>query len=285
MCPENEVPPGGPPGDISEDELKKILGEDYAAVVGPPDPAEGAAAAAAADGSGAADGPGADPAGADGASAEGTRTSPEAAGADAQDAAAFGADASAAGGPAAGSPSDPSMSDEEAEEWARRLEEQMEEEARAPAGAATPAAMPGAAMSTAAASPAGWAAESRPPAFAGGGAPASFGASIPPASPVQPVHFAQIEDSGARTAGSIDVLLDVKLPISVELGRTEMEVKEILQCAPGTVIELHKLAGEPVDVFINGRMVAQGEVVVVDEHFGVRVTSLLSPGERVRSLA
>jgi flagellar motor switch protein FliN/FliY len=102
---------------------------------------------------------------------------------------------------------------------------------------------------------------------------------------VQPVQFAQIEDSGARAHGSIDVLLDVRLPISVELGRTDMEVKEILECGPGTVIELNKLAGEPVDIYINGRMVAQGEVVVVDEHFGVRVTSLLTPSERVRSLA
>jgi flagellar motor switch protein FliN/FliY len=102
---------------------------------------------------------------------------------------------------------------------------------------------------------------------------------------VQPVQFAQIEDSGASAHGSIDMLLDVRLPISVELGRTEMEVKEILECGPGTVIELTKLAGEPVDIYINGRLVAQGEVVVVDEHFGVRVTGLLTPSERVRSLA
>jgi len=90
---------------------------------------------------------------------------------------------------------------------------------------------------------------------------------------------------GERQDGNIDLLLDVKLPISIELGRTEMLVKEILECGPGTVIELNKLAGEPVDVFVNGRMVAQGEVVVVDEHFGVRVTNLLSPQDRVRSLS
>ena len=102
---------------------------------------------------------------------------------------------------------------------------------------------------------------------------------------VQPVHFSQLEDIGSPREGSIDMLLDVKLPISVELGRTEMLVKEILEYGPGTVIELNKLAGEPVDVFINGRLIAQGEVVVVDEHFGVRVTNLLSPRDRVKSLA
>ena len=102
---------------------------------------------------------------------------------------------------------------------------------------------------------------------------------------VQPVHFGQLDEGGQRQEGSIDLLLDVKLPISVELGRTEMLVKEILECGPGTVIELNKLAGEPVDIFINGRMIAKGEVVVVEEHFGVRVTNLLSPRDRVRSLA
>ena len=106
------------------------------------------------------------------------------------------------------------------------------------------------------------------------------------ASPVvQPVHFSQLEEAGQPREGSIEMLLDVRLPISVELGRTEMLVKEILDYGPGTVIELNKLAGEPVDVFINGRLIAQGEVVVVDEHFGVRVTNLLSPRDRVKSLA
>ena len=152
------------------------------------------------------------------------------------------------------------MTDAEAEAWAAQMEMEAPKEAAAPAAAPPPAAT---------------AAIPRP-------------AAAPPApapSVVQPVQFAQIEDGGAHAHGSIDVLLDVRLPISVELGRTDMEVKEILELGPGTVIELTKLAGEPVDIYINGRLVAQGEVVVVDEHFGVRVTSLLTPSERVRSLA
>lgn len=114
---------------------------------------------------------------------------------------------------------------------------------------------------------------------------AGASASLEPTLPVQAVHFGQLDEGGRRNEGNIELLLDVKLPISVELGRTETLVKEILEYGPGTVIELNKLAGEPVDVFVNGRMVAQGEVVVVDEHFGVRVTNLLSPRERVQSLA
>ncbi len=83
---------------------------------------------------------------------------------------------------------------------------------------------------------------------------------------------------------NLDLLLDVKLPISIELGRTTMKIKEILTLGPGSVVELKKLAGEPVDLLINNHTVAKGEVVVVDENFGLRITSLLSPEERLKSL-
>lgn len=102
---------------------------------------------------------------------------------------------------------------------------------------------------------------------------------------IQPLQFSQIQGGGGSRPGSLELLLDVKLPISVELGRTEALVQDILEYGPGTVIELAKLAGDPIDVLVNGRLVAQGEIVVVDEHFGVRVTNLLSPKDRVRSLA
>lgn len=102
---------------------------------------------------------------------------------------------------------------------------------------------------------------------------------------VQPVQFSQIEGGAQKAQNSLDMLLDIKLPISVELGRTQMLVRDILDYGPGTVIELDKLAGDPVDILVNGRLVAQGEVVVVDDHFGVRLTILLSPAERVRTLA
>jgi flagellar motor switch protein FliN/FliY len=84
---------------------------------------------------------------------------------------------------------------------------------------------------------------------------------------------------------NIDLLLDVRMPVAIELGRTELPIAELLTLGPGSVIELNKLAGEPVDLLVNSKIIARGEVVVVDENFGVRVTSLLSPEERVKSLA
>lgn len=102
----------------------------------------------------------------------------------------------------------------------------------------------------------------------------------------QPLQFPQLSQVPPPAGGgSLELLMDVRLPISVELGRAEMEIKDILEFGPGTVVELNKMAGDLVDIMVNGRLVAQGEVVVVDEHFGVRVTHLLSPQDRIRSLA
>ena len=83
---------------------------------------------------------------------------------------------------------------------------------------------------------------------------------------------------------SLELLMNVRLKVSVELGRTEMLVKDILDLGPGSVIELNKLAGEPIDILANGTLIAKGEVVVVDENFGVRITSLVSPEERLQSV-
>ncbi len=82
----------------------------------------------------------------------------------------------------------------------------------------------------------------------------------------------------------IDLLLDVELDVTVELGRKVMVVEDILRLGKGAVIELNKLAGEPVDVLVNGKKLAEGEVVVVEDHFGVRLTHLLEPSERIKSL-
>jgi len=82
----------------------------------------------------------------------------------------------------------------------------------------------------------------------------------------------------------IDLLLDVELDVTVELGRKIMVVEDILRLGKGAVIELNKLAGEPVDVLVNGKKLAEGEVVVVEDHFGVRLTHLLEPSERIKSL-
>jgi flagellar motor switch protein FliN/FliY len=102
-----------------------------------------------------------------------------------------------------------------------------------------------------------------------------------------PVEFQQLslQAPSSPTRSSIDLLLDVKMPIAIELGRTEMAISEILNLGPGSVVELNKLAGEPVDLLVNGRVIARGEVVVVDENFGVRITLLMSPQERLKSLA
>ena len=79
--------------------------------------------------------------------------------------------------------------------------------------------------------------------------------------------------------------MDVDLPISIELGRTKMTISDILALGPGSVVELNKLAGEPVDLLVNQKIVAKGEVVVVDESFGLRITQLMTPEERLKALA
>jgi len=80
------------------------------------------------------------------------------------------------------------------------------------------------------------------------------------------------------------MLMDVTLPVSIELGRTSLKIEDILSLGPGSVVELDKLAGEPVDVLVNDRLLAKGEVVVIDENFGVRITSMISPQDRIKSL-
>jgi flagellar motor switch protein FliN/FliY len=82
----------------------------------------------------------------------------------------------------------------------------------------------------------------------------------------------------------IDMLLDLSLPIAIELGKTTMMVKDILELERGSIVEFDKMASEPVDILINGKKMAEGEVVVIDKHFGIRITSLTEPSDRLRSL-
>lgn len=82
----------------------------------------------------------------------------------------------------------------------------------------------------------------------------------------------------------LDMLLDVPLEVNVELGRTRMTIQDLLQLGPGSVIELDKVAGEPLDILVNGRLVARGEAVVVNDKFGVRITDIVSPQERIQRL-
>ncbi|HMN99429.1 MAG TPA: flagellar motor switch phosphatase FliY [Miltoncostaeaceae bacterium] len=108
-----------------------------------------------------------------------------------------------------------------------------------------------------------------------------------PAPPVaQPVTFPSLDDMPARPGGSdISLLLDVPLQVTVELGRTQLRIRNVLELVPGSIIELDKLAGEPVDVLVNGKPIARGEVVVIDEEFGVRITDVASHAKRLRGLA
>ncbi|AMP39463.1 MULTISPECIES: flagellar motor switch protein FliN [Ralstonia solanacearum species complex] len=82
----------------------------------------------------------------------------------------------------------------------------------------------------------------------------------------------------------IDMILDIPVQLTVELGRTKVPIKNLLQLAQGSVVELDALAGEPMDVLVNGYLIAQGEVVVVNEKFGIRLTDIITPSERIRKL-
>jgi flagellar motor switch protein FliN/FliY len=89
---------------------------------------------------------------------------------------------------------------------------------------------------------------------------------------------------GGEGNGDLDLILDIPVTMTVELGRTKIPIKHILQLAQGSVIELDALAGEPMDVLVNGCLIAQGEVVVVNEKFGIRLTDIVTPSERMRRL-
>lgn len=94
--------------------------------------------------------------------------------------------------------------------------------------------------------------------------------------------FAPSESGGPQH--DIDMILDIPVQLTVELGRTKIPIKHILQLAQGSVVELDGLAGEPMDVLVNGCLIAQGEVVVVNEKFGIRLTDIITPSERIRKL-
>jgi flagellar motor switch protein FliN len=97
--------------------------------------------------------------------------------------------------------------------------------------------------------------------------------------------FPSLSPSGPLTQrDDIDMVLDIPVQLTVELGRTRIPIKHILQLAQGSVIELEALAGEPMDVLVNGFLIAQGEVVVVNEKFGIRLTDIVTPSERMRRL-
>lgn len=103
---------------------------------------------------------------------------------------------------------------------------------------------------------------------------------------VQTAQFQNLESSpaGGQRDRKMDLLFDLSLILSIELGRTSMPIKDILDLQRGSVVEFDKLASEPVDVLINGKKIAEGEVVVIEKHFGIRITSLVDATERIKNL-
>jgi flagellar motor switch protein FliN/FliY len=107
-----------------------------------------------------------------------------------------------------------------------------------------------------------------------------------PAPPPTPASFPSLDGGGAAPAPkNIDFILDIPMQVTVQVGSTKMVIRELLQLGQGSVIELEKLAGEPMEVLVNNKLVARGEVVVVNEKFGVRLTDVISAAERVQQLA
>jgi flagellar motor switch protein FliN/FliY len=96
--------------------------------------------------------------------------------------------------------------------------------------------------------------------------------------------FEELTDESSGEAVNMDSILDVPVTISMEIGRTKINIRNLLQLNQGSVVELDRLAGEPMDVLVNGTLIAQGEVVVVNEKFGLRLTDIISPSERVKRL-
>jgi len=107
-----------------------------------------------------------------------------------------------------------------------------------------------------------------------------------PSSPLASASFPPLNGGGAAPAPkNLDFILDIPMQVTVQVGSTKMVIRELLQLGQGSVIELEKLAGEPMEVLVNNKLVARGEVVVVNEKFGIRLTDVISAAERVQQLA
>ena len=108
-----------------------------------------------------------------------------------------------------------------------------------------------------------------------------------PAAKAEPEIFPELAGNtvSGGLANDIDFILDIPVLLTVELGRTKISIKNLLQLAQGSVVELDGLAGEPMDVLVNGCLIAQGEVVVVNDKFGIRLTDIVTPSERMRRLS
>jgi flagellar motor switch protein FliN len=115
--------------------------------------------------------------------------------------------------------------------------------------------------------------------------PAAAATEVEQVAPAQFANFTQAAPGLTGSGNDISMILDIPVQLTVELGRTRIPIKHILQLAQGSVVELETLAGEPMDVLVNGFLIAQGEVVVVNDKFGIRLTDIVTPSERMRRLS
>ncbi|CAB3946820.1 Flagellar motor switch protein FliN [Achromobacter insolitus] len=172
---------------------------------------------------------------------------------------------------------EPGTGSSPADDWADALAEQSRANPPTQADGLKPQDDWAAAMAeqTAAASPA---AEPAAP------APAPAPSAAPAAQPAAQSVFKPLAGTAGGAGADIDLIMDVPVQLTVELGRTRLTIKNLLQLGQGSVVELDGLAGEPMDIFVNGYLIAQGEVVVVEDKYGIRLTDIITPSERINRL-
>ncbi|MDQ6217060.1 flagellar motor switch protein FliN [Achromobacter insolitus] len=172
---------------------------------------------------------------------------------------------------------EPGTGSSPADDWADALAEQSRANPPTQADGLKPQDDWAAAMAeqTAAAAPA---AETAAP------APAPAPSAAPAAQPAAQSVFKPLAGTAGGAGADIDLIMDVPVQLTVELGRTRLTIKNLLQLGQGSVVELDGLAGEPMDIFVNGYLIAQGEVVVVEDKYGIRLTDIITPSERINRL-
>ncbi|CAB3932008.1 flagellar motor switch protein FliN [Achromobacter insolitus] len=172
---------------------------------------------------------------------------------------------------------EPGTGSSPADDWADALAEQSRANPPTQADGLKPQDDWAAAMAeqTAAAAPA---AEPAAP------APAPAASAAPAAQPAAQSVFKPLAGTAGGAGADIDLIMDVPVQLTVELGRTRLTIKNLLQLGQGSVVELDGLAGEPMDIFVNGYLIAQGEVVVVEDKYGIRLTDIITPSERINRL-
>ncbi|CAB3899526.1 MULTISPECIES: flagellar motor switch protein FliN [Achromobacter] len=176
---------------------------------------------------------------------------------------------------------EPGTGSSPADDWADALAEQSRANPPTQADGLKPQDDWAAAMAEQAAAPAAPAAAA--PAAAPAPAPAPAAAPAATASAAASV-FKPLAGATSGQGTDIDLIMDVPVQLTVELGRTRLTIKNLLQLGQGSVVELDGLAGEPMDIFVNGYLIAQGEVVVVEEKYGIRLTDIITPSERINRL-